>query len=102
MYRVWDELGGPRGAAVEIEGFGTVRNDLEPAALALEPRLAAFKSAIATASGRPAILAGSGSSYAIVCEDPVDAERASARIADAIEGAVWTATTTDVGHAPNL
>jgi len=51
VYAKWDELGGPRG-----EGG----NDLEPAALAVEPRLAAYRDALGEATGRTPRLAGSG------------------------------------------
>ncbi|MDE0194453.1 MAG: hypothetical protein OXP08_02800, partial [bacterium] len=43
VYRAWDELGGPAGVA---------GNDLEAAALALEPRLAGFRDAVAEATGQ--------------------------------------------------
>jgi 4-diphosphocytidyl-2-C-methyl-D-erythritol kinase len=54
VYAKWDELGGPRG------GGG---NDLEPAALAVEPRLAAYRDALGEATGRTPRLAGSGSTW---------------------------------------
>jgi 4-diphosphocytidyl-2-C-methyl-D-erythritol kinase len=74
VYRTWDELGG-RGTtrivapppALEhlVSGLG---NDLEPAAEALEPRLVDFREELEEVAGRPAVLAGSGSSYVV----PVD------------------------------
>ncbi len=82
VYRAWDALGGPHDAV----------NDLEPAAQVVEPRLLAFKRAIEDAADAPAILAGSGSSYAVVFEHTVDAERARARLSTAIDGWVWLAT----------
>jgi 4-diphosphocytidyl-2-C-methyl-D-erythritol kinase len=51
VYRAWDELGGPVGEA---------GNDLEPAALAVEPRLRTWRDRIAEASGDRPALAGSG------------------------------------------
>lgn len=54
VYRAWDELGGPTS-----EG----PNDLEPAALAVEPRLAAVRDAFAEATGETPALAGSGSTW---------------------------------------
>ena len=54
VYRAWDELGGPRS-----EG----PNDLEPAALAVEPRLAAWRDRIREATGQAPTLAGSGSTW---------------------------------------
>ena len=53
VYRAWDDLGGPTGA----------RNDLEAAALAVEPRLAAWRERLAMATGKEPVLAGSGSTW---------------------------------------
>lgn len=52
VYRAWDALGGPRHE----------RNDLEAAALHVEPRLAAHRDELAR-SGEVPVLAGSGSSW---------------------------------------
>ena len=41
-------------------------NDLEPAAEAVEPRLVEFRKALEAAAGAPALLAGSGSAYAVM------------------------------------
>ena len=54
VYRAWDELGGPAGAA---------GNDLEPAAIAVEPRLARLRDELAEATGLRPRLAGSGSTW---------------------------------------
>jgi len=54
VYRRWDELGGPTG------DHG---NDLEPAALAVEPALAAWRDRLGEATGCQPRLAGSGSSW---------------------------------------
>lgn len=54
VYRAWDEMGGPTG-----EG----PNDLEPAALRVEPRLARWRDELAGATGRTPVLAGSGSTW---------------------------------------
>ena len=54
VYRAWDDLGGPTA-----EG----PNDLEPAALAVEPRLAAYRDRLGEATGETPILAGSGSTW---------------------------------------
>jgi len=54
VYAKWDALGGPTGAN---------GNDLEPAALSVEPRLVAYRDALAAASGRRPRLAGSGSTW---------------------------------------
>jgi 4-diphosphocytidyl-2-C-methyl-D-erythritol kinase len=55
VYRAWDDLGGPGGS----DG----PNDLEPAALAVEPRLAAYRDRLGNATGRTPRLAGSGSTW---------------------------------------
>jgi len=71
VYRAWDRLGGPtstRGvpAPRRVASFlPELHNDLEPAAEAVEPRLVEFRTALEAATGRPAILAGSGSAYVV-------------------------------------
>jgi 4-diphosphocytidyl-2-C-methyl-D-erythritol kinase len=54
VYRAWDELGGP---------VGDHGNDLEPAALRVEPRLAHWRDRLQEMSGLRPRLAGSGSSW---------------------------------------
>ena len=54
VYRAWDELGGPSGDGP---------NDLEPAALVVEPRLAQWRDRLADATGERPVLAGSGSTW---------------------------------------
>jgi len=54
VYAAWDDLGGPTA-----EG----PNDLEPAALVVEPRMAAFRDALGEATGLTPQLAGSGSTW---------------------------------------
>ena len=54
VYRAWDRLGGPVGPG---------RNDLEPAALVVEPRLAAWRDRFGEATGRTPALAGSGACW---------------------------------------
>jgi 4-diphosphocytidyl-2-C-methyl-D-erythritol kinase len=87
VYRAWDALGGPHHDV----------NDLEPAAEHVEPRLAEFRRAVEAAAESRAILAGSGSSYAVVFDEWAEAERARDRIADAVDGSVWLTTTVDTG-----
>jgi 4-diphosphocytidyl-2-C-methyl-D-erythritol kinase len=53
-YRAWDELGGPTGQGA---------NDLEPAAIAVEPRLAWWRDRIREAVGQAPVLAGSGAAW---------------------------------------
>jgi 4-diphosphocytidyl-2-C-methyl-D-erythritol kinase len=54
VYRAWDELGGPTA-----EG----PNDLEPAALVVQPELARWRDELGDATGQTPVLAGSGSSW---------------------------------------
>lgn len=54
VYQAWDDLGGPTGAGP---------NDLEPAALMVEPRLAEWRDRLADITGATPILAGSGSTW---------------------------------------
>jgi 4-diphosphocytidyl-2-C-methyl-D-erythritol kinase len=54
VYAAWDDLGGPTADGP---------NDLEPAALVVEPRLAAFRDALGEATGETPQLAGSGSTW---------------------------------------
>ena len=56
VYRTWDELGGPAGDQ---------SNDLEPAAVALHPELAAWRDELARIFGRRPQLAGSGGTWFI-------------------------------------
>ena len=54
VYQAWDEMGGPEGPS---------GNDLEPAALRVEPRLARWRDALGEATGEVPVLAGSGSTW---------------------------------------
>lgn len=63
VYRAWDELGGPTGAGP---------NDLEPAALAVEPRLATYRDRLGDATGVTPVLAGSGSTWFVEGAFPGD------------------------------
>jgi 4-diphosphocytidyl-2-C-methyl-D-erythritol kinase len=54
VYRAWDDLGG-------LTGEGP--NDLEPAALLIEPRLAEWRDRLGAAAGQTPVLAGSGSTW---------------------------------------
>ncbi|MGQ0615771.1 MAG: 4-(cytidine 5'-diphospho)-2-C-methyl-D-erythritol kinase [Acidimicrobiia bacterium] len=54
VYRAWDALGAPTGGGP---------NDLEPAALAVEPGLARWRDRLGDATGRTPALAGSGSTW---------------------------------------
>jgi 4-diphosphocytidyl-2-C-methyl-D-erythritol kinase len=63
VYRAWDDLGGPSGSNA---------NDLEQAAIAVEPRLAASRDALGDATGAQPQLAGSGSTWFVEGEFPGD------------------------------
>jgi 16S rRNA (adenine1518-N6/adenine1519-N6)-dimethyltransferase len=97
VYRAWDALGGPIGDTVEIDGLPPLRNDLEPAAQHVEPRLVPYKEALERAARAPALLAGSGSSYALVFRNGADAEAARARVSRAVEGQITLGVTVDSG-----
>lgn len=61
VYRRWDELGGPTADGP---------NDLEPAALDVEPRLAEWRDRLGDAAGARPVLAGSGSTWFVEGELP--------------------------------
>jgi 4-diphosphocytidyl-2-C-methyl-D-erythritol kinase len=63
-YRAWDALGGPH---VDDPAGG---NDLETAALAVEPRLARWRDELSAATGQRARLAGSGSTWFVEGDFP--------------------------------
>lgn len=63
VYRAWDRLGGPQAGGP---------NDLEPAALAVEPRLADLRDRLAAATGERPVLAGSGSTWFVEGAHPGD------------------------------
>jgi 4-diphosphocytidyl-2-C-methyl-D-erythritol kinase len=63
VYAMWDELGGPHADGA---------NDLEPAALAVEPRLAAWRDRLGDATGQQPRLAGSGSTWFVEGAYPGD------------------------------
>lgn len=54
VYRAWDDLGGPRADGP---------NDLEPAALAVAPRLAEWRDRLGDLTGATPVLAGSGATW---------------------------------------
>ena len=63
VYAAWDELDGPTADGP---------NDLEPAALAVEPQLARWRDALGSATGQVPRLAGSGSTWFVEGEYPGD------------------------------
>jgi 4-diphosphocytidyl-2-C-methyl-D-erythritol kinase len=63
VYAEWDRLGGPTGPN---------GNDLEPAALSVEPRLAQWRDRLGEATGLVPRLAGSGSTWFVAGAFPGD------------------------------
>ena len=61
VYRQWDALGGPTAAGP---------NDLEPAALVVEPRLVEWRDRLGEATGETPVLAGSGSTWFVPGDHP--------------------------------
>ena len=88
VYRAWDELGGPRAnrevaaPAAVAHLLDRLANDLEPAAERVEPSLAGFRREVEALVGAPALLAGSGSAYAVALagEEEARAVDAAARL----------------------
>jgi len=63
VYAAWDRLGGPTA---------TGPNDLEAAALLVEPRLARWRDGLGEATGEQPVLAGSGSTWFVRGAHPGD------------------------------
>ena len=61
VYRTWDDLGGP---------VGDNGNDLEPAAVVVEPELLRWRDVLGDATGRTPRLAGSGSTWFVEGDFP--------------------------------
>jgi len=76
VYRAWDRLVGPaRGGGPGIKPAGDESNDLEPAALAVEPRLAEWRDRLGDASGKVPALAGSGATWFVEGDVPGEGRR---------------------------
>ena len=81
VYRAWDELGGRHGDG---------SNDLEPAALMVEPQLRAWRERIGEATGALPVMAGSGSAWFVLgdCADVLESlhdDGAFVRVARAVD-----------------
>ena len=85
VYRAFDELNGD--AARDPGGL----NDLETAALLVEPRLARVRDVLAETSGRRPTLAGSGSTWFVACRRHEGADLAAA-LSEALEAEGGRAT----------
>ena len=96
MYRAWDALGGPKSTR-EIaapEGYpGPFVNDLEPAAEDVEPRLHDFRTELEEATGRPALMCGSGSAFAVWFDDGAACDDAAHLARVRFGDRVWRART---------
>jgi 4-diphosphocytidyl-2-C-methyl-D-erythritol kinase len=90
VYRAWDALGGPAGEH---------GNDLEPAALVVEPRLAWWRDLVAGVAGVAPRLAGSGGTWYLE-HDPDDAERLVAQLRAAVQAERGRALVTAVASVP--
>jgi 4-diphosphocytidyl-2-C-methyl-D-erythritol kinase len=89
VYRAFDEVGAPeRGAS---------RNDLERAALVVEPRLGRFRDLLAELAGRRPTLAGSGATWFLEC-DPRGASAMASSLSAAIASEGLRAVV-EVAHA---
>lgn len=74
VYRQWDRMHGPPRSA-GFQAYGGIAggpNDLEPAALLVEPGLATWRARLAAATGQVPVLAGSGSTWFVEGEFPGD------------------------------
>jgi 4-diphosphocytidyl-2-C-methyl-D-erythritol kinase len=88
VYAAWDELGGPIAmrhvpAPSAVAPFAAeLSNDLELAAERVEPRLADFRADLEAAADAPAVLAGSGSAYAVLLDtdSPTEATALARRL----------------------
>ena len=103
VYAKWDELGGPE-ATRRIDAHGPVvriieelRNDLEPAAEAVEPGMVDFRRALESAAGRPALMAGSGSAYVVPLDRGDDAAGLAESVSRRLRVPVAGASSTSVG-----
>jgi 4-diphosphocytidyl-2-C-methyl-D-erythritol kinase len=77
VYAAWDGMGGPAGE---------LGNDLEPAALLVEPRLAAVRDELAAATGQRPRLAGSGSTWFVEGAFPGPGRVVASTTAEAVTG----------------
>ena len=84
VYRAWDHLGGPRSSG---------QNDLEAAALLVEPRLEAWRDRIREAVGTAPTLAGSGATWFVMGHRP--------ELVDALPDARVVLTSTCPNTCPN-
>ena len=77
----------PSAFAGIVDGLA---NDLEPAAEHVEPRVRGFREALEGLVGRPALLAGSGSSCWVAAEDGEHAAALAARVRAGLGVEAWS------------
>lgn len=92
VYRAWDALGCPNGQN---------GNDLEPAALVVEPRLAWWRDLVSGIAGEPPRLAGSGGTWFLE-RDAKAAGHLVAQIRDAVRAEQACGLVTAVASTPRL
>ncbi len=90
VYRRWDELGGPSGSELggrhlpgSLRGHGPLVNDLQPAAVALEPALGDWLADTGRTWGQPVAMSGSGPALFSLFGTVVEAADAVAEVAGA-------------------
>jgi 4-diphosphocytidyl-2-C-methyl-D-erythritol kinase len=83
VYEAWDDLDGPEGEA---------GNDLEPAALDVEPRLRQWRDLVQVSAGERPALAGSGSAWFV----PGERDNALAHLRDEGAAVIVARTTPEV------
>ena len=99
VYRAWDELDAPHShrAVPSPEPLAALVpelvNDLEPAAEHVEPRLRPLRERIEDATGRDALLAGSGPTYVVLADGPVGLPERAQELSGAIGVPVVAAAT---------
>jgi 4-diphosphocytidyl-2-C-methyl-D-erythritol kinase len=92
VYRAWDSLGGPSGE---------LGNDLEPAALALVPRLSWWRDLVEAVAGERPRLAGSGGTWYLE-RDRDTAARLVTELAQAVRAEHESALVTVASSTPAL
>ena len=73
VYQAWDELQRTNGRPPPRAGGPGEENALMPAALSVEPRLGRWRDRLGDLTGRPPLLAGSGSAWFVELDDPARA-----------------------------
>lgn len=98
VYRTWDRLEGPMGEPLpdsalppSLRGGMPLRNDLLPAAAAVEPLLTEFMAEVRSRWGQPVALTGSGSACFGIFASVDEAEDASTAVSDLCSEALGAA-----------